>query len=159
MLLILMFPLPEAFIGLIAFPLKIIVAEIGILVAGSLGIPVFREGFHITIPEGSLLVDNPCSGLRSLLSFVGLGAVYAYFSNLPIFRRLFLFLISVPVAVLSNIIRVVFLIMISHYWGLAAAAPDSFWHDASGMFVFVLGMVLMFIIGKGLEWNLSGTDI
>jgi len=66
--LIFMFPVPEAFISAISFPMKMLVAKTGVDIVRLLGVPVFREGFNITIPAGSLLVGNPCSGLRSLIA-------------------------------------------------------------------------------------------
>ena len=43
-----------------------------------------------------------------------------------------------PIALLSNIIRIPILILVSNYWGLEAAAPDTLVHNGSGLFVFVL---------------------
>ena len=131
--------------------MKMLVAESGALIASLMGIPVFREGFQITIPAGELLVGNPCSGLRSLISFLALGAVFAYMINISSLKKWVLFLLAVPVALLSNIVRVPILILVSHYWGLEAAAPESFWHGASGILVFILGVFLLFSAGKMLE--------
>ena len=150
---IFMFPLPLAFINKISFPMKMLVAKSGTLIVSLIGIPVLREGFYIIIPAGDLLVGNPCSGLRSLISFLALGALFAYMINTSIPKKWLLFILAVPVALLSNIVRVPILILISHYWGLEAAAPESFWHDASGIFVFVLGFCLLFLAGKILETN------
>ena len=151
--LIFMFPLPEAFIAVLSFPMKMLVAKAGVWIVNSLGIPSVREGFHITIPAGNLLVGNPCSGLRSLISFLALGAIYAYLINISNLKKWLLFIFTVPIALLSNIIRVPILILISHFWGLSAASPESFWHDASGVFVFVVGLILLFLTGRLLEWR------
>ena len=157
--LIFMFPVPEAFISVLSFPLKMLVAKAGVWIVNNLGIPTFREGFYITIPAGSLLVGNPCSGLRSLISFLALGAVFAYLSSMSNIRKWILFILSIPVALLSNIVRVPILILISHFWGLSAARPDSFWHDASGIFVFVIGLFALFCIERLLEWKAREIDI
>ncbi len=157
--LIFMFPLPLAIIGEISFPMKLLVAKVGVWIVDSLGIPILREGFHITIPAGSLLVGNPCSGLRSLISFLALGAILAYLSSISNIRKWILFFLSIPIALLSNIIRVPILILISHYWGLEVASPDSFWHNASGVFVFIVGILSMFYTGRLLEWKTQETDI
>lgn len=148
-----MIPLPIALINLASFPMKMLVAKTGAEVVSLMGIPVFREGFNITIPAGGLLVGNPCSGLRSLISFLALGAVLAYISDMSRPRKCFLFLLAVPIALLSNMVRVPLLILISHFWGLEYAAPESFWHGASGGFVFILGVLLFIYSGKVLEWK------
>ena len=156
---IFMFPLPEAFISVLSFPMKLLVAEIGVRIIDLMGIPIYREGFNITIQAGSLLVGNPCSGLRSLISFLALGAVFAYMSNTSTSMKWLLFFVTIPIALLSNMIRVPILILISHFWGLSEAAPDSFWHDASGVFVFVLGLFLLFCTGRILQCKSCETDI
>jgi len=157
--LIFMFPLPQAFISVISFPMKMLVAKVGADIVTFLGISVYREGFHITIPAGSLLVGNPCSGLRSLIAFLALGSVLAYLSSMPNIRKCLLFFLAIPIAILSNIIRVPILILLSHIWGIEAGSPESFWHDASGVFVFILGLLMLFYTGEALEWKKSEQDI
>jgi exosortase len=118
-----------------------------------IGIPVFREGFNISIPGGNLIVGNPCSGLRSLISFLALGAVYAYLTHLPLSRKWILFFTTIPIALLSNIVRIPILILVSNYWGLEAAAPDTIVHNGSGLLVFILGFLLLLSAAKVLEWR------
>lgn len=151
--LLFMFPMPQAMIGLISFPLKIFAAKAGVWVTSLFGIPIYLEGFNITIPTGQLLVGNPCSGLRSLIAFMALGSIFAYMEPISIVKKWILFFISIPVALLSNIVRIPILIIISNYWGLEAAAPDTMIHTASGLFVFVLGFLLIFLVAKVLEWR------
>ncbi len=146
-----MFPLPMAVIGLISFPLKIFAAKAGTCIVSILGVPVYREGFNIFIPAGHLMVGNPCSGLRSLIAFLALGSVFAYMAPLSTAKKRFLFFLSMPIALLSNIMRVPTLILVSHYWGLEAAAPDTLVHTGSGVLVFVLGLILIFTFAKVLE--------
>ena len=151
--LIFMFPLPLAIINVISFPMKMLVAKTGVGIVSLLGIPVLREGFNITIPAGNLLIDNPCSGLRSLISFLALGAIFAYLINISYISKLIFFVSAIPIALLSNIVRVPILILISHCWGIESAAPETFWHDASGIFVFVIGFIMLFATGRLLKWK------
>ncbi len=155
---IFMFPLPSAFISIVSFPLKLFVAKSGAWIAGLMGIPIYLEGFYITIPAGSLLVGNPCSGLRSLITFLALGSILAYLSPVSLWRRGLILFLSVPTAIVSNVIRVPLLIVISHYWGLEAARPEGFWHDASGIMVFVIGFILLVSFVRLLEWKAPGKD-
>ncbi len=142
--LLFMVPAPLALITMISFPLKVFVANYGVKLVELTGIPVFREGFNIIIPQGTLLVGNPCSGLRSLITFLAFGALFAYMSNLSIPRKWVLFFLAVPVALLSNLIRVPILILWSYQYGLAAAAPDTLVHTGSGFVVFFLGILLLY---------------
>lgn len=148
--LIFMFPLPEAFIGLLANPLKMNAARIATFFVDQAGISVYREGFYINTINGELLVGNPCSGLRSLISFLGIGAFFAYILDISMAKRSILFLLSIPIALATNILRVVALVLVTHYYGVEKASPDSFFHDFSGIMVFVIGFSVLFLIGRGL---------
>jgi exosortase len=151
--LIFMFPMPEALISLISFPLKIFAAKAGVWITSLFGVPILLEGFNITIPAGHLLVGNPCSGLRSLIAFMALGSILAYIQPVSAIRKWVLFFVSIPIAVFSNIVRVPILILVSNYWGIEVAAPDTFVHTGSGILVFVLGFLLIFFVSKVLEWQ------
>ena len=151
--LIFMFPLPEAVINLISLPLKRMAAQAGVWVVSILGVPVYREGFNIFIPAGHLLVGNPCSGLRSLIAFQGLGAIFAYMAPISISRKWLLFLLTIPIALFSNFVRVPLLVLASHYLGLEAAAPDTLVHTGLGLMVFALGFILLLASAKVLEWR------
>lgn len=143
--LLFMFPLPSTIITMVSFPLKVLVANVGAKIASLIGIPLLLEGFVITIPQGELLVGNPCSGLRSLIAFLAMGALFAYFSNLSPLRKILLFSSSIPIAIASNLIRVPILIFWSYKWGLESATPDTLVHTGSGFVVFVMGVLLLML--------------
>ena len=148
---IFMFPMPEAVISLISFPLKIFAAKAGVWITSLFGVPIYLEGFNITISTGNLLVGNPCSGLRSLIAFLALGSILAYLEPISIVKKWILFFLSIPIAVVSNIVRIPILILVSNYWGLEAAAPETLVHTGSGLLVFFLGFLLIFSAAKVLE--------
>jgi len=149
--LIFMFPLPLTVISLISFPLKMMAAKAGVWVTSLLGVPVYHEGFNIYIPAGHLLVGNPCSGLRSLISFLALGSIFAYVTPISVGRKWLLFFLTIPIALFSNFVRVPLLVQASHYLGLEAAAPDTIIHTGTGILVFVIGFVLLLTSAKVLE--------
>lgn len=151
--LIFMFPLPLAFITTISFPLKILAAKTGVDIVSMLGIPIYREGFNIFIPAGKLLVGSPCSGLRSLIAFLSLGAIIAHVNDMLIGRKWLLFILAIPIAIISNTLRVSMLVLISHYWGLDAASPDTILHSATGVFVFIIGLLLLLLFSRILRWK------
>lgn len=146
--LLFMFPLPLAALNAISFPLKMIVAELGTKLVQIVGIPIYREGFNISLPLGNLVVGNPCSGLRSLISFLAIGSIFAYLLPVSMFKKLFMFIISIPIAIASNILRVPILIIIAYKKGIIYASPESIWHDASGALVFIVGLLLFYLIGN-----------
>ena len=149
--LIFMFPVPIAVINMVSFPLKLMVAKIGVWIVSLTGIPIHLSGFNITIPAGTLLVGNPCSGLRSLITFMALGSIMAYISSISPVQRGALFLMSIAIAIISNLIRVPILVLVSHHYGLAAAMPDTWVHTGSGILVFALGILMLYATARIFE--------
>jgi exosortase A len=151
--LLFMFPMPEAFLTYVSFPMKMLVAKSGASIAEMIGIPAYREGFHILIPAGDLLVGNPCSGLRSLIAFLALGALTANLAGISTLRQGILIFLAIPIALLSNMLRVPLLIILAQHFGLSAVDPDTFLHMATGLFVFAVALPLLFLTGKLMQWK------
>ncbi len=140
--LIFMLPLPQVVIINLAFKLKMLVAQTAaFLVKYILKIEVIRKGSILYYPGGYLIVGDPCSGLRSLISFLALGILISYFAHVSLAKKVLIFLFSIPVALLSNIIRVIFLLIISYIYGEKVAL--GFLHQLSGLLVFILGFFLL----------------
>ena len=82
-----MLPLPEVVIVNISFKLKMFAAELATQFLNSINIPAIREGSLIKMPHAFVVVDDVCSGLRSLISLTALGSVFAYWLKGPIWKR------------------------------------------------------------------------
>jgi len=149
--LVFMFPLPSAALGAVSVPMKLLATKCGAGIVELFGIPVVREGFQLHFSNTSLLIGNPCSGLRSLISFMALGSIFAHFLKGPLWKKFLLFVISIPIALLSNVARVTMLSLVAHRFG-SDAATGSF-HDLSGIFVFVIALSLLLVTGRVLEWH------
>lgn len=144
-----MMPLPLVVIVNISFQLKIFAAEIAHKVLVSMGFNAFREGSIIRMPHAHVVVDDVCSGLRSLISLTALASIFAYWLKAPMYKRIFLFLAAIPVAVITNVCRVVFLSSVSEIWGTQYAT--GFVHDLSGFMVFALAFGILYVLVKLLE--------
>lgn len=146
-----MVPLPEVTISQLNFTLKMFAADWGVRLANFIGIVVVRSGNHVFL-EGTkqLVVGNVCGGLRSLISVIAFGAIYAYVCRLRGFWRIGLFLMSVPVAVVSNSLRIVGLIVVTEIWD--AETASGWFHDASGVLIFVLAYLMMFGLERLVLW-------
>ncbi len=151
--LIFMLPLPLKAVNAFSFPLKMYVTKFSVGLVSKIGIPAFRQGFHIYLSNASLLIGNPCSGLRSLISFMALGAIFAYLLKASLGRRIFIFFLAIPIALFSNVIRVVALTLAANFWGGKTASPGGFFHDFSGIAVFVLGLGFLIFFWRLLEWK------
>ncbi|MCM8824452.1 MAG: exosortase/archaeosortase family protein [Candidatus Omnitrophica bacterium] len=150
--LIFMLPLPSVVIIGIAFHLKILAAKSAVFLVKLLGMEVIREGSTIYYPGGYLLVGDPCSGIRSLIAFLALGAFFSQFMLSNWIEKFILFVSSIFIAFFSNVVRVIFLLLVSYIYGKEVAL--GFIHDFSGIMVFILGFLGLWGISKLLRCRL-----
>ena len=71
-----------------------------------IGIPVLREGNVFQLADTTLAVAEACSGIRSLISLLALGTVFAYFTKKLFWQRAVLILTCLPIAISVNALRV-----------------------------------------------------
>jgi len=147
--LLFMIPVPLIIITNISFKMKIFAAEIATTLLNSSGISAIREGSVIRMQHAQVIVDDVCSGLRSLISLMALGSIFAYWMKSVMVRRCILFFLTIPIAIITNVCRVVFLSSVAEIWGPQYAS--GFLHNLSGFLVFALAFVLLFVLGKILE--------
>lgn len=137
--LIFMLPLPNVIIIAISFKMKMLAAQAASWVVNMMGIPITRDGSTIYLPAGSLVVGDPCSGLKSLISLLALGVVFTQFTNASALKKNILCLMAIPIAVISNIFRIILLILAAHIYGEKAAL--GFFHDFTGLLVFAFAFI------------------
>ena len=146
-----MMPPPPMVIAELNFRLKMVAADWGVGIASAAGIPVERLGATLLVgSDKEMTVGNACSGLRTLISLLGFGAVYVYVCKLRGWWRVGLFAAVIPVAVVSNCIRITSLIVVAYLIDVKTATGA--FHDASGVLVFVSAFLLMFGIEKAVLW-------
>ncbi len=140
--LIFMVPLPYIVYDSLAFPLKLLVTKASVAVLKILSVPVVSQGNIIMFPQTVLEVADACSGLRSLMSLVTLAIALAFLSQKTTVKRTILIISAVPVAIVTNMIRVIVTGVLASRYG--AAAAEGFFHEFAGMAVFALAMVILF---------------
>jgi exosortase len=97
------------------------VAQVAARMVSALGIPVLIEGARITLPQAALVVGAPCSGVNSLAALLTLAVLYAFLVCGPVASRLALVVLSLPIALLANLVRVFLVIVLAHWVSLDAA--------------------------------------
>ncbi len=147
--LVFMIPVPMVLITNISFQLKIFAAKIATFALNNMRMHAIREGSIIKMQHAYVIVDDVCSGLRSLITLVALGSIFAYWMKSRLTKRIILLLSTIPIAVITNVVRVIFLATVSEVWG--AKYATGFTHDVSGFIVFALAFVLLFAVGRLLE--------
>ncbi len=143
--LLFMIPVPYVIYFSAAFPMQLMASKVSVFLLNGLGMPVIRQGNIIHLANQSLEVAEACSGLRSLISLLALGAIYSYLSQRQLIGKILLFLSTIPIAVVGNIFRV-FLTSIIVYSFEADITSEPI-HSLMGASVFVISFILLFICG------------
>ena len=150
--LFLMVPIPAVLYDAAAFPLKLFVTNVSVLSMKALGIVVWQEGNILMFPNITLEVADACSGLRSIMSLLALGAAYAFVLHTKTRDRAILIVSTLPIAVLTNTLRVVATGVLAQFYGSAAA--EGFFHEFAGLFVFAAAVVMFVALGSALKrWS------
>lgn len=135
-------PPPDTVVAVITQPVKIAISSTAVSLLYALGYPVGSSGVMIQIAQFELLVAAACAGLNSLLTLSALCMFYVYLKNRhDRFGFILMTLLVVPIAVLANFIRVLILILITYYFGEAAA--QGFLHDFAGLLTFAAALATL----------------
>ena len=148
--LLFMIPFPAIIWNKIAFPLKLFATQMAVSFIKILNIPVYAEGNIIHLSNTTLEVVDACSGLRSLTSLLALSAAFALISQHSKLEKFFLFLSAIPIAIFMNIIRLSVTAILARQYGSRIA--EGFLHDFSGILVFFIAIILIYIIHSLLRW-------
>lgn len=123
-------------------PLQVLVSWAAEGIVRILGLPVAREGVVLHVAQYQLMVEDACAGLNSLFGLTAISLLYIFLAHRASLRHASILLLAIiPIAIVANIIRVVGLILITYFFGDAAA--QGFMHSTTGMVMFVLGLLLI----------------
>ncbi len=137
---IFMVPLPSVWLIHASFRLKMAAAQLATTVVQWMGVPAVREGSAVQLPNCRILVDDTCSGLRSLISLIALATVMTqWFPIQTMARRSMLIASAVPMAVAANWLRVTMAILVGFVYG--AKVAGGVYHDASGIVAFIVAFI------------------
>jgi exosortase len=148
-------PWPPLFYSKVAMPLQELAAKVAVGMLNLTGVEATQSGTKIFmsrgigVPERSLNVAEACAGMRSLMTFISVGAAVAFLSNRPLWQRIILTLAAIPIAIFCNVMRVSGQGILDHYW--SEQISEGFAHQFVGL---VMLMPAFFLI-LGVGWVLD----
>ena len=137
--------------NMVGFPLRMFVARISTLALNGLGIEAVQRGSGIISPIFSFDVADPCSGIRSLMALTTVTAAYGYVTKRAHWKRWFLFLCAMPLAVFGNLARVISIALVAQVYGQKTATEV--YHEWSGFILFPVALGIMVLIGYLLNFR------
>lgn len=142
--LLFMVPPPGVILDAVTSPLKQQVSHLASHFLYMAGYPIARSGVVITIGQYQLLVADACSGLHSIVSLSAMGLLYLYLMrHTSVLRNLILIALIIPIAIVTNVARVMILALITYYFG--DEAGQGFLHGFAGIMIFVVAVLLLFL--------------
>jgi exosortase len=143
--LIFMIPIPSILMQQITFPMQLFASKVAEASLRAVDLPVLREGNIIYLSHATLEVAEACSGIRSLMSLLALGVLFAFLTKDKFWQRAVLVLACFPIAIVVNSSRVSATGILANYYGMAAA--EGFFHGFSGYVLFIVAFIILLGIG------------
>ena len=127
-------------------PMMEFTAEFSVKGIQFIGIPVYADGFFISLPSGDWSIVEGCSGVRYLIASIAVGTLYAYMFYYSWWRRFAFVLLAIGTPIIANGLRAIMIIMIGHYSDMKLATGVD--HLLYGWLFFGLVIMLMFWVGS-----------
>lgn len=144
-LLILLFaiPIPRLIYSNLTLSLQMVASSLSENMLEGLGYTVLRQGNILQLPGQTLSVAEACSGIRSLFSISFLVVSYLYFHENRGRASWVVLALTVPVAIVTNAVRIVFTGIAGEY---DPAFAEGLFHATAGWVLSLAGFALLMAI-------------
>ncbi len=115
--LITMIPIPENIYETLANFTRHISTGGSLKIISLLGIPYFKEGWLIQLPNALLKVNIGCSGIRYLISYFVFGLAYAWLCRDKVSSRVLIVASTIPISLFASICRLSAIFILTYNFG------------------------------------------
>ena len=150
-LLVLFFMVPPSarVISLIALPLEFVSSIVTVDVLRAFGVPIERAGNLLTVNGHPVNVAEACSGVRGAFALLLVLYGWVFIHRFRLSARLLFLVLAVPIALTSNIGR---LIPTALAHGYADAGTAQLAHDLLGLIMFAFAVLACQGLAAALAW-------
>ncbi len=134
-------PLPHLVQADLSGRLQLLSSTLGVAPLDWIGIPVFQQGNVIDLGSFQLQVVEACNGLRYLFPLMSFGYLIGFMLEDRFWKRLVIFLSTIPIAIGLNSLRITFIGLTVDLWGRDMA--EGFIHIFEGWTVFAFCIALL----------------
>ncbi|HEX6963541.1 MAG TPA: exosortase/archaeosortase family protein [Lacipirellula sp.] len=145
--LLFMYPLPAVLENTLLVKLQTVASIMSTFVLQTLGVSASRVGNRIDVDTLSeaLEVAQACSGLRMLTIFGAMCVAMVMITERPWWDKLVILLSIIPIALVSNVIRIVATALLYLAFGQETGWLNSIIHDWAGFAMMPIGLLLLWI--------------
>lgn len=147
--LLLMVPLPKVVLDWFIYALQKGSTEVAHLAFQALGIPVSQHGFLLSVPGVTIEVEKECSSIRSSTALFITCLLAAHMYLRTGWKKLLLVLLSFPLSVIKNGIRIGTLTLLSIY--VDPGFLRGRLHREGGFFFFLVALLILWPVFLWLE--------
>jgi exosortase len=156
----LLFMIPVPGVDQATVRLQLLVANASSVICNAIGIPLAVIGTSVRAADSSFNFEiaGGCSGINSLMAITLMTAVFAHLSESVLWKQIFLFAASIPVAIIGNIARLVAIMIVAKCFGQEVAG--GWFHEISAYLVsFPLALACLWAVHKMLNWPVSAPGV
>jgi exosortase len=139
-----MVPIPYRAESWLSVPMQAVATKFSTAALVFLGQPAIAEGNTIFLGDHSLFVEEACSGMRILVGVFALAFAFALFSRWKFWLKGLVLLTAVPVAIATNVIRIVMTGLL--YQWFSNDVGRKFSHDISGFVMIPLAALIFWLL-------------
>ena len=142
-----MFPLPSVLENTLLMKLQTYASVLSTWTLQILGVSAARQGNTINVDtlEEALEVAEACSGLRMLTIFGAMSVALVMIIDRPWWDKLIILLSAIPIALASNVIRIVATALLYMAFGQDTPWLNKIIHDWAGFAMMPIGLGLLWI--------------
>jgi exosortase len=143
-------PWPELVYSKLAWPLQKLAASAAVGTLRACGVTAQNFGTKITMFDKagmprSLNVAEACAGLKSVMTFLMVGATVAFLSQRVLWEKLFITASAIPIAIFCNVVRVCGQGLLDRY--VSREWSEGFAHQFAGLVMVIPGFFLILLVG------------
>jgi exosortase len=159
-----MMPLPGSLNMFLAGPLQTLATIGSTALLQALGLPVLAEGNVINVGTHELEVAQACNGLSMLEAFAALivAVTVTVLADRPRWEKVVLVLSIVPIALISNILRITATAWCYHQFGTSAKflgwTVDDIEHAVAGWAMMPIALALVWVEQRLMGWLVIEED-
>lgn len=140
-----MCPIPDFILLTLSAKIQLWSTTIATYMSKAILINAVQNGNFIQTDYCNIEVGQACSGFRMLVALTAFAVFLVYAVKGDLWRKILFVLISMPLAVLVNSLRVAILVAVGHYWDPNLVHKL---HDYSGYLVLLVAFVLMYWLAR-----------